>query len=354
MAEVISRASDVTPRRLSELLRRGGYLNRGHVEGIKISNSRALLVSHVSHLEIQYSADAPAAAPRRLFLKVSNQSLLPNAGVSELPKELEFYTSIAKRWPDAPLPRCFDAAFSPETGASHLLLEDLSQTHYELRSGSFSQCAPAIDCLARLHSFWWEHPSLNEEVGRTLSQQEVTELARVSASNYLRFAEFMGGRLPQEWRRIFESVIETFPRPWVRLTSTRGLTLTHGDAHMGNFLFPRQAAKTGIYLIDWQLWHIHIGPRDLAFMMTLYWEPETRASMERPLLKRYYEGLLKEGVKGYGWEDCWKDYRWSAIRNIFIPLLRWSRGRAESFWRPSLRRALSAFEDLHCDELISV
>ncbi len=335
------------------MLRREGVLKRGHVTAVRPGGSRTLLVSTVSHLEIEYSAGASSAAPRRLFLKVSNQSLLPKAGKAEKPKELEFYLSIAKMMPSAPVPRCYDAAFSTETGDSHLLLEDLSPTHYELLSCSLQECGRAIDCLARLHAFWWEHPGLNNGVGRTLTVKEVAEMARVSASNYDGFAQALGDRLPHKWRRIYESVIETFPRPWMRLTSTRGLTLTHGDAHLGNFLFPRLAAAESLYLIDWQLWHIHIGPRDLAFMMTLYWEPGTRARMELPLVKRYHEGLLENGVRGYEWKDCWKDYRWSAIRNIFIPLLRWSREREESLWWPQLERAFSAFEELHCEELLS-
>lgn len=353
MTVVVNTASDISPQWLSELLRREGVLNQGRVVGIKISQARTLLVSTVSHLEVEYSDDAPAAAPVRLFLKVSNQSLIPEAGKAEQPKELEFYTSIAKMMPRAPVPRCYDAAFSTETGGSHLLLEDLSETHQELRSPSLEECGRAIDCLASVHAFWWEHPCLDKTVGRTLSEQEISRIARLSSSNYSSFAAAQGDRLSPKWQRIYESVIETFPRPWACLSNTRGLTLTHGDAHMGNFLFPRHGADGRVYLIDWQLWHVHKGPRDLAFMMTLYWEPETRLSMEQPLLERYHEGLLKGGVKGYEWKDCWKDYRWSAIRNIFIPILHWSRGRTEALWWPQMRRALLSFQDLHCAELIS-
>lgn len=353
MAEVINTASEMSPQWLSGVLRREGSLNQGHVVGIKLSESRTLLVSTISHLEIEYSDDATTDAPSRLFLKVSNQSLMPQSGRGEQPNELEFYNSIARLMPDLPVPRCYDAAFSDETGDSHLLLEDLSETHHAPPLPSFHECERAIDCLAELHAFWWEHPCLGRTVGRTLSDEEISGIAQLTASNYIKFANALGDRLSNEWRRIYESVIGTFPRPWVRLSNTKGLTLTHGDAHMGNFLFPRQAGRGRVYLIDWQLWHVHKGPRDLAFMITLYWEPETRLRMERALLKRYYEGLLRRGVKGYEWKDCWKDYRWSAVRNIFIPILQWSRGRPESLWRPQMQRALSAFEDLHCAELIN-
>ena len=344
-------AEDITPQWLSEVLRREGSLNRGHVVGIKRTASRALLFSTVSHLEIEYSADAPAAAPGRLFLKVSNSSLMPMASAARPSDELEFYNSIASMMKAAPVPRCYDAAFSSETGSSYLLLEDLSETHYSPLLPSFQECERAVDCLAELHAFWWEHTQLGKRVGRTLSEQEISAMAQLAASNYINLADELGDRLSEKWRSIYQSVIETFPRPWVRLKSTRGLTLTHGDAHAGNFLFPRSTTSGSIFLIDWQLWHVHKGPRDLAFMMTLFWEPERRAQMELALLRRYYERLLTCGVRGYGWDECWKDYRWSAIRNIFIPV-HWSRNRAEAFWWPQLERALSAFEDLNCIELV--
>jgi thiamine kinase-like enzyme len=151
---------------------------------------------------------------------------------------------------------------------------------------------------------------------------------------------------------MIERVINSFPRPWVRLSSARGLTLTHGDAHTWNFLFPRAPDARRVYLIDWQLWHPHVGARDLAFMMTIFWYPERRARMELPLLRRYHEKLIEGGVRGYRWEDCWDDYRRSAVRNIFIPLIQRSRDMGAWYWWSNFERAMLAFEDLRCAELI--
>jgi hypothetical protein len=254
--------------------------------------------------------------------------------------------------PDPPLPRCFDAAFATENGRWHLLLEDLSATHQPAsQPPSFDECALAVDAIAQIHGYWWEHRGLGTDVGRLLSAAEVESLAREAASNYERFANVVGDRLSNEHRRIYAQVIATFPRPWIRLTAPKGLTLTHGDAHVWNFLYPRVPGGRAI-LIDWQLWHLHIGPRDLAYMMTLFWDPERRAAMERKLLQRYHQGLLAHGVKGYGWEQCWKDYRWSTIRNIFVPTWQWLKGlETDVCWNRTLN-ALRAFEDLHCRELI--
>jgi hypothetical protein len=355
MAEVISDAAEVTPEWLTLRLRHNGFLPRGRVSGVHVKSSRTLTVSIVSRLGVEYADDAPPLSPRDLFLKVSNPNFVPALARQNTPAEMVFYNSVSREMPDPPLPRCFDAAFSPATGHSHLLLEDLSETHYHPPTPvppSLEECEAAVDCLAQLHAHWWEHPRLGAGVGKLLSDEEIRGLARVTAVRFAAFADSLGERLSGERRRTFERVINTFPRPWVRLGSARGLTVTHGDAHTLNFLFPRRPGGGRLYLIDWQLWHPHIGPRDLAYMMTLFWYPEDRTRLEQKLLRRYHQRLEAGGVKDYGWEACWKDYRWSAIRNIFIPTLHWSRGMRESLWWPQVERALSAFEDLGCVELL--
>ncbi len=354
MAEPISSSTQVTPEWLTATLRRNGALAHGRVTNVRVQATHTHPVSIVSHLAVTYAPDAPSAAPTQLFLKISNPDFEPAAARVRAPEEIEFYTSVAPRMPDAPLPRCFDTGFSPTTGRAHLLLEDLSATHYHPPlplAATLAEYELAVDCLAQVHAYWWEHAQLGRGVGRLLSVAQVDELARNAATNFARFVAAHDAHLSTEQRRLFAQIIETFPRPWVRLTNARGLTVTHGDAHLWNFLFPREPGGR-VYLFDWQLWHVHIGPRDLAYMLILWCAPERRARMEQTLLPRYHQALLAGGVRGYSWEDCWQDYRWSAVRSIFIPLWHWAKGRPETLWGPQLARALCAFTELRCNELL--
>ena len=104
-------------------------------------------------------------------------------------------------------------------------------------------------------------------------------------------------------------------------------------------------------MLDWQFWHPTIGGTDLAFLIAR-WEPETRRALEAPLLRRYHAALLAHGVTGYPWSDCWDDYRLSVVLvSIFIPIWQctlWG-------WEPNLpavATAMSAYEDLGCEELL--
>lgn len=350
MDNIITKIEDLTPERLTSILRQSGTLARGDVAAISVRLSKTLFVSRISYLEVRYTSAEPTA-PRHLFLKISKNER-HSEPVPEWASEIIFYSNVAGEMPQPPVPRCFDAVFSHATGRWHLLLEDLSATHAAASPvPSFDKCTLAIDSLAEIHAYWWEHPRLGQDVGRFLTMADVEKLTREVAANHDRFAEAFGDSLSAAQRTIYSRVLATFPRPWLRLTGPKGLTLTHGDAHLGNFLYPRKKAGRAI-IVDWQLWHAHIGPRDLAYMMTIFWDSARRAEMEEKLLRRYHRRLLARGVTGYSWEQCWRDYRWSAIRNIFIPAWQWLQGMDIDVCRERTLNALNAFEDLHCLELI--
>jgi len=165
------------------------------------------------------------------------------------------------------------------------------------------------------------------------------------------FIDALGDGLTAEARTVFERVFGSSLQPWMRLTDPRGLTVIHGDAHTWNFLFPR-SGEGAAFLVDWQLWHVDVAARDLAFLMALHWYPTRRRELERPLVRYYYEGLLAQGREDYSFDELWLDYRRSAVRNLTIPILFWSRGMKPEGWWHRLECALAAYRDLACDELL--
>ena len=70
-------------------------------------------------------------------------------------------------------------------------------------------------------------------------------------------------------------------------------------------------------------------------------------------MKRYHDGLVKQGVEDYDREDCWHDYKVSVIRNLFIPVWRWSVKLSPDAWWPHWEKTVLAFQDLECAELLA-
>lgn len=357
MGKLITDMEQVTPDWLTEVLQEQGCLDRGKVVAVE-GSPQSTNTSIVSHLEIIYSDDAPRSAPSRLFLKISRPDFSSNIYTSH-GKEVEFYNTIVPAMTDPPVVRCYDAVYSPETDRAHILLEDLSETCCRVvwpLPPLMLQCEQVIDCLARIHAFWWEDPRLGKDIGTLLNVQLFIQAFEMWFPGFL---DFVGDRLFTNEIKLYEKVISSLPGLWERhlqrrFDEGRGLTLVHTDLHFYNFLFPNDPDKDRARIIDWESWSVYIGPHDLAYAIALAWYPKRRRAVERDLVRRYHDSLLKHGVENYDWDDCWHDYRLSAIVNLLAPVLRGAMfdESGEGWWWDSLEVTLAAFEDLDCAELL--
>lgn len=350
MGEVITDITQVTPEWLTETLRSAGVLARGRVTSVETDISRPF-GSVISHIKLRYSDDM--AAPSRLFLKFADQeshAWFPERGR----REVEFFRAIpVADFARLPLPRYYAVAHSVD--GFHLLLDDLSETHVIVPHPlppHQAQCEQVIEALARLHAYWWDGED------RLNVMQSGGDISLSGGAEHLlpAFMEFLGDRLWAERRTIFEKVVANSDMLTMRLTTGKHRTLIHGDAHAWNFLYPRDFLGRAC-LIDWEAWSVDVGVYDLAYFITLFWFPAHRARSEHRLVERYHQRLCEYGVVAYSWEDCWRDYRHSIIRLLFMPVFWWHENRESDFWPelwwPRLERILCAFEDLHCEELLS-
>jgi hypothetical protein len=347
----ITEPEQATPSWLTDVLRADGCLDRGTVLEVRRS-SRTTATATVHYLQPAYSPEAPASAPSRLFLKISR----PDAPLGDTAREAEFYTQVAAAMPDPPSVRCYEAAFWPESGRAHILLEDLSASHVpfdESWSGPVGSmyCKLLIERLAAFHAFWWNHPKLGE-IDELPTDTSLNEYARSIARTLPGFLDEVGEELPTDGPRLLERAAASLPGLWLDSARCSGVTATHGDAHMRNALYPKEPQRHLVHLIDWQFWNIGLGPNDLAFMIALHADRTTRRATEMPLTRCYHQKLQQSGVHDYGWEQCWHDYRVSVVHNLFTPMWQWSAGLRRSFWQPGLDRILRAFEDLKCRELL--
>jgi len=165
------------------------------------------------------------------------------------------------------------------------------------------------------------------------------------------FLNELGEDLPRTDHVLLETVFSSSLAPWLRIVDQRALTVIHGDAHTWNFLFPRSGEGTP-YLIDWQLWHLDVGARDLAFLIALHWDRAVRQQLELSLLRLYHVELISSGISNYSFDNLLLDYRRCVVRNLTIPIILWSRGLSREAWRHRLDCALVAYRDLDGAELL--
>lgn len=355
MSCVITNPEAVSAEWLTKVLRQGGSLPRGQVVSVHVV-SESSYTSISGRLTLTYSDEVPPTMPTHLFLKICKPSSEQHVvGSSQRRHEVEFQNNVATLMPSPPIVPCHQAVYCEETGASNLIFDDVSVTHFQVESSlppPARQAEKAIDAFAEFHAFWWDHQALGD-IDVLPSQKSVKEYVNNTHEHYPRFVDSLGGRLTASQRQVYEKTLVSLPSLMERVTRGKNLTLIHGDANWSNVLLPHDPDRDRALIIDWQLWGVSFAAEDLAHLMALYWEKECRQRMERDLLTRYHQGLIRHGVENYEWTECWNDYRLAVIlRVLFMPMWFWVSGSPDSWWQRSLVRAMQAFEDLGCMELL--
>lgn len=340
---------------LTDALGRAGVLGAGRVASVAVEASYPTVLSHIFRLRLAYDG-APAEAPATLILK---------AGLLDRPggpwfggrTEVAFYADVASAMPAGLVPRGFDAHWDQATGAWHLLLEDLADSH-QIASAwpvppSIADGERIVRTRARFQAAWWDDPRLGTTVGAWTDATAAAQGLQRMTGQYAAFADALGDRLPAERRRLYEQLLAQAERLGERARSRRHMTIVQGDSHVWNCFLPRSGALDGARLFDWDAWRIDVGSDDLAYMMALHWYPELRQRAETPLLDAFHDELLACGVQGYDRRALADDYRLSVLWQILTPVWHHAARIPPVIWWNNLERIHMAVDDLGCRELLA-
>lgn len=342
-----------SPEHLTEVLRRSGALGSGSVTAVAIDRTFPTIVSLVQRLRLAYDGASPDA-PASIIFKTDLPNR-PGASWESGRKEVAFYTNVAPATPDGLLLRCFEAHHDTMTGAWHLLLEDLTDSHTITTQWPLPPTIAQSEAIVRTHaSFqaaWWDDPRLGVTVGAWPEPKAVEDWLKNLTASYAKFADLLGDRLSAERRAFYERLFEQAPLH--RYRSRRNVTLVRGDSHTWNCFLPRDGVADTVRLFDWDGWRPTIGAEDLAYMMAMHWYPDLRRRAESHLLDGYHQELIERGVTGYDRSSLQDDYRLSVLWATTRPIWMQSAGIPPVIWWNHLERIHLAAADLDCRELLS-
>ena len=350
-AEILPTAAEAD--HLTEVLRHCGALGPARVDGVTVANAFVKQRSHTRRLRLNYEG-AAGDAPEFLILKMGH---LDSAGRPAYAnrREIAFYRNIAPSLPASVTPRCFEVVESTDTTPWHLLLEDLSDSHFIATEHplppSKEQCESIMTAWAKFHAAWWDDPRLGTSVG-TWPAADWEEYLPIFARQLADFTNQFGRFMSPERRALYERLLDPGSRLLARLHARRNLTLVHGDAHWWNCFLPRDVGND-VRLIDWESWRINTATTDIAYMMAMLWYPEMRHRLERPLLDLYHATLLARGVRGYDRQALDEDYRLSILWLILRPVGQAAFNIPPRVWWPNLERIFLAVDDLDCRDLLT-
>ncbi|MBP6788035.1 MAG: phosphotransferase [Candidatus Promineofilum sp.] len=353
---VITTPDQVTPEWLTAVLATSGALVSGSVIAFDVDAGRGNWSSNAI-LHVRYSDGAQGQRPPRLFLKMVETDLDDESfGASEV----TYYTRDYVGATDAPLVRCYDAAYSEALRRYHLLLDDVSPTHVTAadKPPTLAYGLALAEGLAALHAHWWGAARLAEAAAPIHDAPTIRRFVAIAEPGADPILAALENQLEPHWPALIRELYAKHPQALIaRTADANGFTLIHGDVGENNVLVPREGERP-IYLIDrqpfdWSLttW---LGVYDLAYAMILDWDTSARRAWEMPVLRRYHDELRRRGVAGYSWERLIEDYRLMAAMGVYIAT-EYCRGGVTSRWWSfgpvTLQRVLTACDDLQCADL---
>jgi hypothetical protein len=357
MAGVITSIDQVSSDWLTSALSRSGALTSGAVKSFEFGAGQGTWSTN-ANLLLKYTDDAQGSLPQRLFLKMVNT----DAGDGETfgDSEVTYYTQDYVDLSDAPLLRCYDAGYAAKLNRYHILMDDVSETHVEsCKKLPTPEYGLALaEGLGVMHARWWGKERLIEASAPIHNPSYIQNFVDIAAPGVEHILGRFSDELKPHWPGVLRELYARHPQSMIRRSlDLNGFTIIHGDANCTNILVPRQGDQP-IYIIDrqpfnWSLttW---LGVYDLAYSLVLDWEVETRRQFQIPILKRYHEQLLRNGVVDYPWERLYDDYRTCAAMGVYIAT-EWCRGGVNEawvhIWLPLLQRSLTACDDLECSAL---
>jgi hypothetical protein len=339
---------------LTAVLRKSGALDRGRVAAARSVHAFPTVLSHFHRLKLEYEGAADGA-PRHLYLKTGLPGS-PGAAMDSGRREVAFYTDLGTATPPGLLPRCFDAQAAADGSTWHLLLEDLTDTHFIATPWplppTVAETEIIMRCRARFQAAWWDDPRLGNGIGHRPSEDEIGQWVTWLGQQYEAFADALGERLPPQRRALYEKLLAAAPRLAQRARSWRHVTVSQGDSHVWNCFLPKDGTTQTPRLFDWDGWRVAAGTDDLAYMIAMHWYPDMRQRAEQPLLDAFHDELLAYGVTGYDRRALQDDYRLSVLWQTTRPLWMRNVGIQPRIWWSNLERIHLAADDLDCRELL--
>ena len=211
--------------------------------------------------------------PSCFFLKLSKPNIREIDPELNCQNEVKFYLQHNLFSDLDYLLKCYYAEFSNENDFSILLVEDLSETHFQTVypiPPKIEDCKSAICCLAAHHAKWWNHSTLlsNQEGfpdNSHFNEEFTKEFFNDLYIGFEKLVDFLADRLFEDKKEILEKSIIRLPFLLTKRRENLGpLTLIHGDALFWNFLYPNNREEDNTKIIDWENCRVSFCMEDVS------------------------------------------------------------------------------------------
>lgn len=320
MTEFIASREDITAEWLTGTLREGGRLSAdASVEDVTVAKvgTGQMGACYLVRPTFSNGTDAPS----RLIAKLPSEdegSRTFAAGLEAYTREVRFYQHLADEV-GVRTPECYYAAHNDDGTRFVLLLEDLSPATEcgQIEGCSHDQARIALEQAAALHGSSWHDDRLADAAWLRTGLNVWRSFGPSAEGIQQGLRARYGGQLEEEYLRIGDRLAAGALSRWLeRLEAPR--CLWHSDYRLDNMLFDASGGSVPFAVVDWQSVTMADGTIDASYFVGAGLTLENRREHEEELIRGYHQALLAHGAEGYGWDDCWWDYRVNAISGYVV------------------------------------
>ncbi len=262
--------------------------------------------------------DAPATLVGK-FPSASEASLMTAKLLGHYEREVKFYRTFP-RVAGVITPAAFYTDYDPGTNRFALIMEDMAPSEQgdQLRGCSGADAEKALAAAAVLHAAHWNDPALDSHawLQGSANAPPPALLPEQVVGLWHGFKERYGARLDEADIAVGDAYAAALPA-WSEAYDGPH-ALVHNDFRLDNMLFGEAGAPKPLAVVDWQTVGKGGPAGDVAYFIGAGLTREDRPKHEQALLRYYHARLGEEGVRDYGFDDLYRDYRWFSFYGMSI------------------------------------
>ena len=323
-----ARSTDITAEWLNDTLHQTGFLRETSIVSLRHEpwGVGEGFVSDMARLTVTYQPEVPHL-PKTMIAKLptsyeSARAVALQFNIYE--KEIRFYTEVAPRSPIR-TPGLVYGEVDSENQRYVLILEDCScYTQVDQITGLDNDQTKLVALkLADFHARWWDAEDLFSfswiPKPKGPETMAVIDTFRLCWDVAVQIEDFVKALPDGGWEaglKIYEHY------PWlIESVANKHLTINHLDFRVDNMFFDWATADDPLIVFDWGGVSISRCVMDLAYLLGGSVATDIRRTVEKDVVRLYYERLLERGVSGYVFDECWNDYLKGLLFFIFIGVL---------------------------------
>jgi hypothetical protein len=293
------------------------------VSGVTVERVVIEAEQRLVRLRVAYGAGSAGPSSIIAKLAITDEQTRPRY-IAPAQTEMHFYREIASTV-HVQTPRCLFVGEADHEGRFSLLLEDVAPAVFgdQLMGCLPDQLRSAVRTLGGLHGPRWCDPNLGQlgwlDSTAPDAGDRYTALYRAALVG---FRSRFGGQLNVDDMRLLRQVGDSLGE-WVSRRTER-FSILHGEYRIGRLAFEPSWGdfdEPAVSVVDWRLAAIGLPTRDLSCLLATSLPVEDRREQERDLVECYHQSLMAEGVSGYSLDQCWDDYRYTALQAPFVTVL---------------------------------